>query len=184
MAAIGAVNVVLVQAVSSVLSAGSLLAIRTREPRPERSTDQPRLRAQIKEGLLFVAATPILRGIAFTSAAGNFAFAMASAVNFIFLVRTLSLSPQVIGLLLAAGSITAMAGAALTPALARRFGSARIVWLSLATTGPVGLLSPMAQPGWSVLLVVVGTAASEFGQIAYAISSLSLRQRLVKSPSR
>jgi hypothetical protein len=114
-AALGAANVVLIQAVTSALSAGSLLAIRARELQPERVPSGPRLRAQIKEGLVFVAASPVLRAIALTSAAGNFAFAMAAAVNFIFLVRTLSLRPQVIGLLFAAGSITAMAGAALTP---------------------------------------------------------------------
>jgi len=40
------------------------------------------------------------------------------------------------------------------------------------------LLAPFARPGWSVLLVVVGTSVGEFGQIVYAISSLSLRQHL------
>lgn len=180
-AALGAANVVLIQAVTSALSAGSLLAIRARELQPERVPSGPRLRAQIKEGLVFVAASPVLRAIALTSAAGNFAFAMAAAVNFIFLARTLSLRPQVIGLLLAAGSITAMAGAALTPALARRFGSARVVWLVLTVTGPVTLLAPLAKPGWAVLLVVLGTSAGEFGQIVYAITSLSLRQRLCPS---
>jgi hypothetical protein len=48
-------------------------------------------------------------------------------------------------------------------------------------TGPVTLLAPLAQPGWAVLLVVLGTSAGEFGQIAYAITSLSLRQRLCPS---
>ena len=56
----------------------------------------------------------------------------------------------------AAGSVTAMAGAALTPRLARLVGEARIVWLSLAVTGPVGLLVPLAQPGWGIALLVVG----------------------------
>ncbi|TCC37447.1 MFS transporter [Kribbella capetownensis] len=173
----GAVNVVLMQAMTSALSAGSLVAIRTSELAPDQSPEPPRWRTEIKEGLVFVARSPSLRAIALTSATGNLAFATAASVSFIFLVRTLLLSPRLIGLLLAAGSVTAMAGAALTPLLARRFGSARIIWLALAATGPLALLTPLAQPGWSVILVAVGTAAGEFGQIVYAISSLSLRQR-------
>jgi hypothetical protein len=75
--------------------------------------------------------------------------------------------------------VAAMAGAALTPRLARRFGAERIIWLSLAVTGPLGLLGPLAQPGWLVVLMVVGTAVGEFGQIVYAISNVTLRQRVV-----
>jgi predicted MFS family arabinose efflux permease len=71
-----------------------------------------------------------------------------------------------------------MAGAALTPRLAARFGSARIIWLSLAVTGPLNLLGVLAQPGWGVLLLLLGIAAGEFGQIVYAITSVSLRQQV------
>jgi MFS-type transporter involved in bile tolerance (Atg22 family) len=71
-----------------------------------------------------------------------------------------------------------MVGAALTPRLARRFGSARIIWLSLVATGPVALLGPLAWPGRGVSLLVVGTTALELGQIVYAITNTSMRQRL------
>jgi len=80
---------------------------------------------------------------------------------------------------LAVGSLAAMLGAALTPRLGRRFGSDRIIWLSLAVTGPLGLLGPLAQPGWLVTLIVAGGAIGEFGQIVYAISNVTLRQRVV-----
>lgn len=40
------------------------------------------------------------------------------------------------------------------------------------------MLSALAQPGWPVLLLVIGTAAGELGQIIYAITNVSLRQRL------
>jgi MFS family permease len=177
-AAIGAASVVLIQSATFVVSALSLLAIRTREPRPVSGAERPPMRRQIGVGVRMVLGNPVLRATAITSAAGNLAFAVASAVTFIFFSRTLGLSPTGIGIVLAIGAVTVMAGAALTPRLARRFGSARIVWLSLAVTGPVGLLSPLAQPGPLVVLVVMGTAVGEFGQIIYAISNVSLRQRL------
>jgi MFS family permease len=175
---LGAANVVLVQVVAFVVSAVSLLAIRTREPAPVPAVDGPGLRAQIAAGLVFVGRNPVLRATAAASAASNVAFAIASAVTVIFLARTLGLPPTAIGLFLAAGSVTAMLAAALTPLLSRRFGSARIIWLSLAVTGPVNLISPFAQPGWSALLVVVGSAVGGAGQLVYAITNSSLRQQL------
>jgi MFS family permease len=177
-ATIGAANVILVQAVTFAVSAASLLAIRAPEPPNPVPDEGHRLRAQIAEGLRVVAHTPLLRATAITSAAGNLAFAVASAVGVVFMVRTLHLSATGVGLVTAVGSVTVVAGAALTPRLARAVGSARIVWVALAVSGPVGLLAPLAGPGWSVVLLVVGIAAGELGQIVYAITNVTVRQRL------
>jgi MFS family permease len=119
-----------------------------------------------------------LRATALASALSNLSFAIASAVNMIFLSRELHLSPAVIGLVIAAGSVTVMIGAAFTTRLSGAIGSARIIWLSLAVTAPLTLLSALAQPGWWTVLVVIGIAAGEFGQIVYAITNVSVRQRL------
>jgi MFS family permease len=175
---LGSANVLAFQAVTLLVSAGCLLAIKTVEPPPVRHSGRAGLRVQIKEGLVFVGSSPVLRALALTSGIGNFSFAVASAVNYIFLVRTLGLTPAAVGAVLATVSVTALVGAAVTPRLARRVGSTRIIWLSLAVTGPVALLGPLARPGWSVGLLVLGAAAGEFGQIVYAITSVSLRQRL------
>ncbi|UNX53462.1 MFS transporter [Georgenia sp. TF02-10] len=176
---VGAANVVLVQALTFVVSAASLLAIRAGEPRPA-PAGRPRLRREIGEGLAFVARTRVLRAMALTSAACNFSFALASAVTFIFLSRTLGLPATAVGAVVAAGSVTVLLGAALTSRLAARVGTARIVWLALVITGPGTLLTPLAQPGsgWWVALLVLGLGAGELGQIVYAVTSVSLRQRL------
>lgn len=176
---IGAANVLMLQAVTFAVSAGSLLAIRAREGEIVQHPDRPKLWMQVREGLAFVARTRILRATAIASAASNFSFAIASAVTFIFMSRTLSLSPAAIGLIIAAGSVTVILGAALTPAISRLVGSARIIWLALLVAGPFTLLIPFAQPGWWLLLLIGGLAAGEFGQIVYAITNVSLRQRLV-----
>ncbi len=175
---IGAANVIAIQAGTFVISAVSLVAIRTRKTVAPPRTDRVSLRVQIGEGLAFVGRQPVLRDTAITSAASNFSFAVASAVTFIFLARTLELSATMIGLIIAAGSVTVVLAAAVTPRLSRQAGSARIIWLSLAVTGPLTLLTPLAQPGWSVALVVVGMGIGELGQIVYAITNVSLRQRL------
>lgn len=176
-ALVGAANVVLLQSVTFAVSAASLIGIRTPEPPPVPPARRVRLRAQIAEGWRFVAGDPVIRATAVTSALGNMAFAVAGAVSVVFMVRDLGLSPTGVGLVIAAGSATVMAGAALTPRLARVVGETRIVWLSLAVTGPLGLLVPLARPGWSVALLVIGMAAGEFGQVVYAITNVTLRQR-------
>ncbi|WP_350281394.1 MFS transporter [Kribbella sp. HUAS MG21] len=174
---LGAANVVLIQAVTFAVSAASLLAIRAREDVVRRADRG--LWLEIREGLGYVVRHRALRAIAVTSAVNNFAFAIASAVNVLFLVRTLGLSPTWIGIVLAVGSVAAMAGAAVTPRLARRFGAERIIWLALAVTGPLALLGPLARPGWLVVLIVISTAVGELGQIVYAISNVTWRQRAV-----
>jgi MFS family permease len=175
--AIGAANVVALQAMTFVLSAVSLLAIRASEDAVRRTSAG--LWDEIREGLVYVGRHHLIRAIALTSAVNNFAFAVASAVNLVFLVRTLRLTPTWVGIVLAVESATAMLGAALTSRLARWFGSERIIWGSLVVAGTLGLLVPLAQPGRLVMLVVLGLAGGEFGQIVYAISSNTLRQRVV-----
>ncbi|MFI7611308.1 MFS transporter [Nonomuraea terrae] len=175
---VGAANVVLIQVAAFAVSAASLLAIRTREPAAPPRPRGERLGTEIRRGLAFVVRTRLLRATLLTSAACNFAFAVASAAGFVFMVRTLGLPPVAIGVVLAFGSTAVMIGAALTPRLARRFGSARIIWLSLAVTGPVALLGPLAEPGWGVVLLVIGTATGELGQIVYSVTNVTLRQRL------
>ncbi|PZF84339.1 MFS transporter [Jiangella anatolica] len=175
---LGGAAVVLVQAVTFVVSAIALAAIRTPEPAPSR-TARTHLRAEIRAGLAFVRHTPALRATALTSAVANFGFAVAAAVSMIFMTRTLQLPPSAIGLVVAAGSATVMAAAAVTPWLSRRVGSARIAWLCLVVTGPAGLLVPLAEPGWTAIaFLVVGIGAGEAGQVVYAIASVSLRQRI------
>jgi MFS family permease len=175
---IGAAAVLLVDAVTFAVSAATLLAIRSREPAARGHLPLPPLWTQIREGVAFVLGNRVLRAFAVSSGLGNFGFAVASAVTVVFMSRTLGLPAAAIGLVVAAGSVTVMAGAAATPRLSRLVGSARIIWLSLAATTPVTVLGVFAQPGWLVTLVVAGAAAGELGQIIYAITSVSVRQRL------
>lgn len=177
----GAADVVAVQAGTFLVSALSLLGIRHREAAPQHHPGPATLRHQIAEGLRFVRGNRVLRGLVLTSALGNFAFAIASSVVMIFMARDLRLSPALIGLITGGGSLAALAGAALTPRLARAIGSARVVWLPLAVTAPLAIPGALARPGWTSWLVLLGTAAGEFGQIVYAITSVSLRQRLCPS---
>ncbi|RDV43570.1 MFS transporter [Leifsonia sp. ku-ls] len=175
---IGAASVVLVQAGTFAVSALCLVGIRAREEAPAVPGHGRRMRSEIAEGLSVVFRSRVLRATALASALSNFSFAMASAVNMVFLSRTLGLTPALIGVVIAVGSVTVIVGAAFTTRLSRAVGSVRIVWLSLALTAPLSLLGAFAQPGWWTLLIVAGIAAGEFGQIVYAITQVSVRQQI------
>jgi MFS family permease len=175
---VGAANVVLTQAVTFAVSAVTLLAIRAREDVAAEEHAPQHLGRRIAEGVRFVVRTPALRATAIASAASNLSFAIASAVTIVFLARDLHQPAWVIGLVVAGGAGATMIGAAVTPAAARRAGSVRIIWLSLALTAPLALLVVLAAPGWGLLLALAGMAAGELGQIVYAITNVSLRQRI------
>lgn len=174
---LGPATVLLVQAGTFLVSAGTIRAIRTKERPVQPHDTETSLWAQIVAGLRFVAGNRILRATAIASALGNLSFAIASAANIIFLARELELPAWAIGLVIGAGSATVMLGAAITPRWSQRVGSARIIWMSLLVTTPLALLVPLAQPGWAVVLAILGIAAGEFGQIVYAITNVTLRQR-------
>ncbi len=175
---VGAANVVLLQAVGFVVSAVTLAGIRAVETPQDPGAHAGSLWERVAEGFRFVVHHRVLRATAIASAASNLSFAVASAVTIVFLSRDLDQPAWVIGLLLAAGSVAVMIGAAATPRLARAVGSARIIWVSLAVTTPLVLLVPTATPGWGLALALVGFAAGELGQIVYSITNVSLRQRV------
>jgi MFS family permease len=175
---LGAANVVLAQAVTFAVSAITLRAIRAREQPVDPDAHAGPLWRRVGEGVRFVVGHPVLRATAIASALSNLSFAIASAVTILFLVRDLDLPAWAVGLLLAVSAVGAMLASALTPVLARRIGSARIVWVALAVTGPLTLLVALGSPGWGLAFVVVGMFAGELGQIVYAITNVSLRQRI------
>ncbi len=181
-----AANAIRIQAVTFAVSAASLLAIRTREPVIPAHSDRPRLRTQIIRGLSLVGRDHILRATAtaIAIAPGNLSFVIASSVTSNFMSRNLKLSPTAIGLIIAGGSVTVMVGAACTPRLTRLVDSARIIWLSLAVIGPITLIGPVAKPGWSTVLIIIGTGIGEIGQIIYSITNVGVRQRFCPDRNR
>lgn len=175
--AVGGAMVVLIDAVSFAVSAVMLLAIRIREI-PREAAPRSRLRDDVATGVAEVLRRPALRAIAAASGLTNFGFAAASAVNIIFMARVLHLSATKIGMIVAVGAIAVMVGSVLTPRLSKIIGADRIIWFALAVTSPLTVLGALARPGPLVALLVLGVAAGEFGQIVYAITSLSLRQQV------
>ena len=101
---------------------------------------------------------------------------MGVALEIVFLVRVLHVPPAVTGLIVALAALGGVAGGASSQWLARRIGSARIIWVSTLAFGPVGLLIPLSRPGWGVLFFVLGWFGFSFTGVVYNVAQLSYRQ--------
>lgn len=152
----GAVNALLADAASFLISALCLLTIRAGEPRPPRARPSSTLRHEIGEGLRFVARDPYLRVLTLFSALSNIGLIGYQSILVVFLVREVGVSPGTVGGLAAATSLGGVLGAASATASARRFGSARGLLVAEIGAAPFGLLIPLATPGPGLALAAAG----------------------------
>ena len=176
----GAARTVVGDAASFAASALSLALIRTPEPKPDQApgTERVGFRAAMREGLSFVLREPILRKIVACTGTSNFFGQASAAISVVFLVRTLHATAAVVGVTYALSSLGGVLGGLLSGRLARRFGSARIIWLAMIVPGPLYLLQPLAQPGWGITLYVIGGVAFSAMAITYNVGQVSYRQAI------
>ncbi|MBW4722271.1 MFS transporter [Saccharothrix obliqua] len=175
--ALGAANGVLATGIGYLASAWYLLRIRAVEPRPA-ATRRSGLVPEIAEGLRFVFGHRSLRAIVGTTGTANFFDGVSLAVVVLFLTRDLDLSDGVVGLLLSAAGVGGVLGALTADRWNRRFGQTRVIWLSMLVTQPLGLLLPLAEPGWRLAFVVVADLVTAYGTIVYNIAQVSYRQAI------
>ncbi|MGW3768292.1 MFS transporter [Actinomadura verrucosospora] len=177
----GAVNAVLLDAASYLVSAACLLAIRTREARTARDR-RGTLRQEIAEGLRFVARDPYLRVLTLFSAASNICLFGYQSILVVFLVREVGVSPATVGVLAAATSLGAVLGAAAASVPSRRFGSARTLLAAEMGAAPFGLLVPLAAPGAGLLPAFAGGFVIAAGVAAGNVLKGTFRQAYSPCP--
>lgn len=165
-------------AVSYAVSTVSMLAIRTREKRSVPAGPRAGLRAELLAGLSFALGHPVLRKIMACTSTANLFFSMASAIEIVFLVRVVHVSPSYTGLLVAAGGLGGVAGGILSRPIGRRVGTARIIWVAPLVLGLPAVLIPLTEPGWRLALFPVGLAAFSMSAVLYNVSQLSFRQAI------
>ncbi|SNY55302.1 MFS transporter [Paractinoplanes atraurantiacus] len=175
----GAATALLADALSFLVSALLLWRVRTPEPAAAHAARRRPMVGQMREGIRFVLADPVLRAVAATSALSNLLFVAANALNVFFLVETVGVSAATAGLLFSIGSAAALVAAAVATRLARWLGSARIIWVSVTVTSPFNLLIPLTGPGWRLAFFAAGICVGGAGQLVYAITQLSYRQAVV-----
>ncbi|MFE2111630.1 MFS transporter [Kitasatospora sp. NPDC059463] len=174
---LGAPLAIVADAAGYLLSAALLARIRAEEAPPEPEPGRS-LRADVAEGLRFVTRHPLLRVIAATTALSNLFGAVLMAVQTVFWVRVLELSPAAIGILLSVTAVGGLAGALCAGRLAARVGQARLIRLAPLVTAPFALLWPLAEGAAGAVLFAVGGVAVLFGAVVYNVAQVSFRQGL------
>jgi MFS family permease len=176
----------LVDAASFAVSAVCLWRLRLRNPDDD---DQDRreldaeevapLGTRIREGVDFIRRDSLLRYFTVMGGASNFGLTGYGALLVLFLVRDLQLSPALVGVVMATGSVGGFIGAAAATRLSARLGSARaLLWLQVVA-GPTALLVPLATPGAGTAYLVAGLLLVGVGVVAGNVIRGAWRNRYV-----
>jgi MFS family permease len=179
--AIGAPFAILVDAASFVVSALSLVAIRTREPaRLPRTVRTPILR-DIEYGIAIVRRHPLLLPLAASSVVEHFFGSFYAVLYTIYLLHDLHLSPFLLGLAVSAGGVGSLVGSLFAPRFVQRLGlGGAIVWPAVVAAS-VGVLTPLAQGpvALAALMVFIPQLVGDGLQTIDGVARISLEQQLV-----
>ncbi len=178
---IGAPLAILVDAVSFVVSAISLILIRSPEPaRPSRAAPVP-MRHEIVEGLQLVRHHPLLVPLALRSVFAHFAGAFYSVLYTIYLIRDLQLSPFLLGIVISAGGVGSLVGSLFASRAIARFGfGPTIIWTAIGAS-IVGVLVPLAGGPILIatLMVLIPQLVGDGLETIEDVAELSLIQGVV-----
>ena len=180
--AITAPFAIVLDALSFVVSAVFLFAIRRHEPAPAAVLDErgkrPSMRTEIVEGLRYVGGHRYLRSIAATTGTSNFFGNIAFSILILYLVRDIGMSEELIGLTFSIGAVGFLIGAVLANRVAKRFGVGPTIVGSAVLFGPAALLVAIAPPDLAVPFVAASGFVGGLGGAIYNINQVSLRQAI------
>ncbi len=177
---LGAPVAVLVDAVSFVGSALFLFGIRKSETDPNAGGDERRsMRAEMGEGLRFVLGHRYLRSIAASTSTFNFFGSVWGAIFIVYAVRTLHMSPLLIGVVFSVASTGFLVGALFANKISERIGVGRAIVWSTATY-VVAVLVPLAPQDKyrAIPFLVVAQLVTSAAVVIYNVNQVSLRQAL------
>lgn len=170
-----------VNAATYVVSALFLGAIATKEPVPENAKIRPTLLSDLAQGYSAMAATPVLRPLLFMSIVSPLFGGVFSALYVIFAIKTLGLSPALMGLTVAVGGIGSLAGTAISRRFAAWLGIGRAIVLGFVVSAVSAIFVPLASGPLVLKLasLMVAQFVGDSMAVAAMIPAASLRQSLI-----
>ncbi|MFM8934670.1 MAG: MFS transporter [Candidatus Limnocylindrus sp.] len=170
-----------VDALTYVASALLLATLRVREPRLPPAKSRRSFLVEAEEGLRRTWGISILRPLIASSAAIGIYFGLFRSAYMIYVVRTLGLSPEVVGFIIASGGIASFAGGLLTERISLALGTGRAISVSLIIVG-IGLaLVPLA-PGATltgIALLVAHQFLSDGFETVWEANQGAIRSRVL-----
>jgi MFS family permease len=169
-----------VDAVSYLLSATALAAVRKEEPAPDVPERRPSVQRSIAEGLRTVFGNPMLRHLATQSATFNLFGNVVLTVLLVYAIRDLGLRPTQLGLVVGVGSVGALLGAVTANRIRARIGFGRTLRLSTlaACLAPLLLLLPRGSDPTSLVILGISLAIYGFSLAVFNVNTLTLRQTI------
>jgi MFS family permease len=142
--AVGAPLAILVDAISFMVSAISLVLIRSREPsRPARTLATP-IRLEILEGLRLVRRHAVLVPLTLRSIIAHVAGSFYGVLYTIYLIEDLQLSPLLLGVVVSAGGVGSLVGSFFASRVIARFGFGPALIGTAVGASIIGVLTPLA----------------------------------------
>jgi predicted MFS family arabinose efflux permease len=173
---------IMANAFSFLLSALSLVLIKSREERPAAAPIDHGggLVHDLTRGLVFVWREATLRSLLLRSTVWNLLYNLAMPVFLLYCMNTLKLSASVIGMLFTAlGAGVAMSALLMTAALSRfKVGTLICGSMLVAATGVCAIALPVSDPLLRNALLMGCLGAIGLANGVYNISNVSLRQAL------
>jgi MFS family permease len=169
----------MVDAVSYVVSAVTLVTIRREEPLPAR-TSATSLSADLRDGLRAVISDPLLRAIAGCIGTAGIFLEVRLVLLMLFATRELGLAPWAIGAIMAVGSVGGMLGGIAAPRLIARFGL-RQSFVATVLLVPLALtITPLAGGSWlwAAGVLLLGQTLFQTALMASNVCFRMLRQQL------
>ncbi|MEU3420787.1 MULTISPECIES: MFS transporter [Streptomyces] len=171
----GAATSLLVDAVSYVVSGVILWTVpRPKDKRAPAAAGSPW--AQISEGWRHVTRHPVIRPCVTAATLVNFVCGTLIALTPLYLVRTLGTPVGLVGVVMATDGLGSLLGAALTPRLAARLGSARAIRWATPVGAVALVLLPLSSGGWGLLLFGLGNTVFTMGVVVLSILTRTHRQ--------
>jgi MFS family permease len=134
------------------------------------------LRQQLAEGLRFILASPMLRGLWLLSTITALCFSLATASFILFLVDRVGLPEQLFGVFMLGGAIGGLFAALTTSRMAKAWGAGRTMAI-MTVVESLGLLSIGLFPHLAV--AIVGSVVMSSAVTVWNILVMSLRQSVI-----
>lgn len=175
--AIGGAYTVAADAIGYLVSAITMLSIRTDEPRKVARELEPRpsFFAEMKEGIDIVLRNQYLRLIAGATATSNFGTNVAFAVTAIFALKLLHFSPGEYGLVVSTAAVGFLVGALFVNRVTSSLGLGRTLAVSITISAVIALY-PLALLGYSFIVAALVSFVSGLSAPIYNVNQISLRQ--------
>ena len=174
---VGAPFAILIDAVSFVVSAISLIAIRGRElARPAQIRGA--ILREIREGLSVVRRHALLFPLAASSATNHFFGSFYAALYSLYLLNDLGLTPFLLGVVISAGGVGSLAGSVLATRVINRLGIGRAIVVLFVGSAAIGVLTPLATGPLFVatLMVFLPQLIGDGLATAEGVARITLRQ--------